>query len=372
MKLLTVFLTCICFALFSQISHGTIYSVTDLGILSNYNNGRTTAGGLNDLGQVSGTSALNEDDYHGYLWDNNDMTDLGDLSGGYDRSVALAVNNLGQVTGWSSTKFNGGNHAFLWDNGDMIDLGISLGPPHDNSQGKDINDLGQIVGRMAASTILDHAFLWQNDTLTDLGTLPDAARSVSEARAINELGQIVGGSMSASLGYRAVTWIDGTISDLGALSESTTSSIALAINDFGQIVGQSRFQGSSNINHAVMWYNGNITDLGVLPGMVKSGAQGINNLGQVVGSSGKEFDSNAFLWDATNGMHDINDLVDESGQGWHLRYALQINDSGQIVGGGTNPDGYERTFLLTPEIPEPSTFILALIAVLALLPLRWR
>ena len=45
--------------------------------------------------------------------------------------------------------------------------------------------------------------------------------------------------------------------------------------------------------------------------------------------------------------------------------ATDIYDLGQIVGYGTNPDGYTRAFLLTP-IPEPSTFALVTLGVLGI------
>ena len=55
----------------------------------------------------------------------------------------------------------------------------------------------------------------------------------------------------------------------------------------------------------------------------------------------------------------MNSLIDPS-SGWILADATAINDSGQIVGNGTNPAGQTHAFLLTP-IPEPAS--LALLAL---------
>ena len=55
--------------------------------------------------------------------------------------------------------------------------------------------------------------------------------------------------------------------------------------------------------HAFLWQNGVMTDLGVLPGDEDSGAGAINNLGQIVGSSGRtdpetyEVTSRSFLYE---------------------------------------------------------------------------
>lgn len=78
-----------------------------------------------------------------------------------------------------------------------------------------------------------------------------------------------------------------------------------------------------------------ITDLGTLPDWSDgSGAVGINNLGHVVGFSGKDplapggpFETRAFLWTVEGGMRDLGILSGTSGSA-----AYDINDRGEVVG----------------------------------------
>ena len=93
-------------------------------------------------------------------------------------------------------------------------------------------------------------------------------------------------------------------------------------------------------------------DLGTLGGEW-SFAQGINDLGQVVGFSqvanGK---SHAFVWNSNDGMVDLDSLGGDS-QAW------AINKNGSIVGYSLVAPGVTHAVLWQP-VPEPSS-ILALL-----------
>ncbi|MDR3621368.1 MAG: PEP-CTERM sorting domain-containing protein [Paludisphaera borealis] len=59
----------------------------------------------------------------------------------------------------------------------------------------------------------------------------------------------------------------------------------------------------------------------------------------------------------TSSIYDLNDLI-PANSGWKLNDAYSINDRGQILGQGIDPEGQHSDFLLTPveQVPEPATW----------------
>ena len=136
---------------------------------------------------------------------------------------------------------------------------------------------------------------------------------------------------------------------------------------------------NGSVQHAVLWNpSGQVIDIGTLgDSTFRSGAISINLLNQVIGNSNggdAQHPDQPFLWTESEGMLDLNDLLDSSGAGWTLVRANDINDLGQIVGFGfycSSPESCEqRGFLLTP-VPEPAAFLL-LLAAAAMVPRRTR
>jgi probable HAF family extracellular repeat protein len=124
------------------------------------------------------------------------------------------------------------------------------------------------------------------------------------------------------------------VEDLGTLGGSR--SWASAINDSGQVVGYSYLAGDQNY-HAFLYKDGKMTDLRTLGG-TSSVAEGINKSGQVVGwSDNSSGERHAFLYNSTNGMKDLNDLI-PADSGWTIEEATAINSNGQIAANGW-PDG---------------------------------
>jgi probable HAF family extracellular repeat protein len=313
-----------------------------------------------------------------------DVTDLGTLGG--DKSMAYALNNTGQVIGTSTTS-DGTFRPFFWHSGMMTDL-RDLGAAFHGVT--DINDDGQIIGNVFISSGIDRAFIWgPSEGMRDLGVL--SGKTKSWAYGMNDHAQVVGGS--ASIGDTRPFLSDSIngIQDLGLLPGTTqgiagdinnsgevvgsctripflwndarglqvletlagTDSIAIAINDHGQIAGNSYT--AEGFIHACLWDEFHrVHDLGTLPGRKTSSALGINNYGDVVGSSMEwpQSDQHVFLW-TVGAMHDLNSYLPPDSS-WELLVAKDINDAGQIVGWGRvdlDGDGtFDEThaFVLTP------------------------
>jgi probable HAF family extracellular repeat protein len=181
--------------------------------------------------------------------------------------------------------------------------------------------------------------------MTDIGTL--APNYSADAYGINNLGQIVGEANSPTAAYHAFRYSNGVMQDLGVLPGGRTST-GTAINNLGHVAGHA--DNSLRNDQAFLWTGSTLADLGTLGGST-SWANGINNLDHVVGwSLVSPSVQHAFLYSGGT-MQDLNSLIDPS-SGWKLTNATAINDLGEIVGQGTDPQGHASAFLLTPT-PEP-------------------
>jgi probable HAF family extracellular repeat protein len=132
---------------------------------------------------------------------------------------------------------------------------------------------------------------------------------------LNDSGQVVGYDYISTSGNHPFLYSNGTLTDLGF------SGIAWGINNSGQIVG------SSN-NTAFLYSNGTMTNLGSFGGSFGSIAYSINNSGQIAGVSWTSGNASldAFLY-SKGTMTDLGSL----GSGT-VPYPLSINNSGQVVG----------------------------------------
>jgi len=159
------------------------------------------------------------------------VTDLGNLGGSY--SYGNAINNTGQVTGYSDTP--SGIHAFLYSNGQMTDLGTldASGSPNAESRGNAINNAGQVTGVSNG-----RAFLYSDGQMIDLGT-PANFKGSTEGTAINDAGQVTGSLDSGPFNIHAFVYSKGQMMDLNDLIDPTldiTLTSAPGVNNRGQIV----------------------------------------------------------------------------------------------------------------------------------------
>jgi probable HAF family extracellular repeat protein len=200
--------------------------------------------------------------------------------------------------------------------------------------------------------------IWENGEIQEL---PTSAKDLEGlAFAINDSGQVVGASGSCAafntnslIGLQplhALLWETGTMTDLGSLGGTGRGNGILAydINNQGQVVGYSDLKGNANF-HAFLWTSATgMQDLGTVSGDVNSIAIAINDAGDVVGASlDAMFNPRAYL--RQNGvMNDLNALV-PANTPLHLLLACSINSNGQIVGLAVTSSGELHGYLATPS-----------------------
>jgi probable HAF family extracellular repeat protein len=229
----------------------------------------SSANGINESGTVVGTGFAPgpdgqpdqgpyNDRNRAFVARDGEMWGLGTLGG--DRSWGTAINDHGQVVGWSDTgepgpvAWNPVSHAFVSagrPGSAMVDLGTLRGK---FSEATAINNAGQVVGSatLAGDRSL-HAFLYQDGTMIDLGTLGQEGGEgsyYSRATDLNELGQVVGHSSRdidpeapfiPGSAYAAFLFDDGELLDLNDLVELEPGWFlidAKGINDWGAIVAE--------------------------------------------------------------------------------------------------------------------------------------
>jgi probable HAF family extracellular repeat protein len=317
------------------------YSITDLGNLG-YPTAR--AAGINESGQVAGTSYLAQRvEYnvgcvprhrpcfvhpeHPFLWSEGKITDLGTLGNGLF-AEGTAINGVGEVAGFSNLK-SGERHAFVFHNGKLTDLG-STGQ---ESRAFAIDDSGVVAGSESIpGEGHTDAVLWANGKVTDLGLLPGEGGIFTNASGINDSKEVVGSGDNRESMERAFLWRGGTMTDIGTLGGPQAA--ANAINNSGQVVGFA--QTSTDADHGFIYQNGKMTDLGL-----NIDPNAISNNGVIVGQGGC---GNAVI--LSNGLcRDLQTLI-PAGSGYELQQALGINNKGQIVVDASTTTTFQNHALL--------------------------
>jgi probable HAF family extracellular repeat protein len=146
--------------------------------------------------------------------------------------------------------------------------------------------------------------------VVDLGTLPGG--SFSAASAVNERGEVVGQSDG-----RAVLWRNGQTFAIGPVG-----SAAVDISELGEVVGATS---GADGNRAFRWQGGESTELAPLPGDTDSLALGVNDRGQVVGLSFGPTAASPVLWGP-------DDVPVNLGESTKLVRADDLNNTGTFVG----------------------------------------
>jgi hypothetical protein len=168
---------------------------------------------------------------------------LGSLSGG--NSSAGGLNEKGQVVVNSSDRYsNLRGRSYLWENGKITDL-VSL--LHVSTSARDINENGQILGQYinySQSAPGDGSFLWEKGEAVDLKNLiaPNSGWEYLGGLKINKKGQIIGYGVFQGQGQAFIMNPTDQIIDPELISEQIPepSTIIGSILGIGTLVNTAR------------------------------------------------------------------------------------------------------------------------------------
>jgi probable HAF family extracellular repeat protein len=257
------------------------------------------------------------------------VTDLGTLGG--TSSSAIAINENGEIVGWSSTRSGPGHAFFRTADGSMIDIGAF--------SAQDVNAAGQVVGYRVASTPVGnvaYAVFWSASTgIIEFGE--------GIARSINDLGEIAGAARNTEGVWRAAFWPSRQTQpvDLGSLGGYSEGQ---GVNNDGVIAGYS--YDAAGVQRAVEWrkVNGNWV-MKKLTDSPYTSAFSVNIHGDIAGGGCPDLEPmrcpehHAFLWPASGGQIALASL------GGPRRHAYGINDNGDVVGFANNSSGKQRAVI---------------------------
>lgn len=300
--------------------------------------------GLNNKGEVVGSVFIGGT-RRGFHWKNGVYTDLQTATGSTATTMLpTAINDRSIIVGNQDVE----PRTFMIRDGQLRPLPITI--PDGVPSVLAINNRNQVVGRGQTSV-----FIWERGQATMLPRLPDSDDYVTNAADINDRGTVAG--ISGSVDERtAVIWKDGAIIPL-PFPEETSNSIAKAINNFDQVVGDAT--GQPGVTKAFLWDSDTFTELPPPAGATASLVWSINDWGAIVGESIMSGGGSprATLW-VSGRPHDLNDLLaanEPLRDQILLVQALFINERGQIVADGVDrTTGTRAPYLLTPTYRAPA------------------
>ncbi len=376
-------------------SQAVQYKVTDLGVNADWQNGFHPRS-INNSGEVlawlnqpygSGRDWIVERPtvWNGQTWlqmpeiDGRSGLDWTYFSESMNDHGVVAVTAMRTAVDYGEPGDNG-IQSYLWNSRTNAITALNNPSPNNgfgNLAGANaINNHGTVAGAMGEAVLGDsasyRAMTWKNGTYTDVsgGLMPGN----SDAQLINGQGAVVGQIYSGEDDNSvAAFFTDGATVRHFLMPQGKDDFDMMDMNDQGIVVfnveGACDANGCGQVGYIWNPVSGETLMVPSTPGIPFTGssANGINNLGQVVGR-GMEGDpytnwDSGLLWDPVDGIQPLNELVvsDAAGHQFWVREGYDINDHGVILATGayhTTPlEG--RLLLLTP-VPEPETYALML------------
>jgi probable HAF family extracellular repeat protein len=295
---------------------------------------------INELGEVSGTSTHNGF-YDGFIW--KETTD----------KVLIPITWPQGMNNRSQVVSNGQIYNFVTH--ETIHVPPAGAWPVPRLQA--INDRGVAVGFSEcqcsnSDRTIQEALVWDAENGSRTIPIPAAKELLRINEANGAVGNIRGGSAGTEGFFYNV--------DSGAYVNMTDLlppymfgrgwSELQDLNEANVVTGRGW---DGNAIRGLIWSEaGGFTFLPEIPGGLidRVYPRGINTTGTVVGWAHLTLHNpRAFVWDAVNGMRNLNDLV-EAPPNFILDWAIKINDQGWVIGIGHYGPGWgtSRGFVLRP------------------------
>lgn len=271
--------------------------------------------------------------FPGFVLSEGRFTTIDVPGGALTQVLAADINDVGTIVG-DFDDADATHHGFVWDGGGRfrtIDF-----PGARGSTISAINNKGQLAGRYSlvspypgdpAGNSQQHSFLWDNGEFVKI----DFPRAVeTQALGINNLGQVVGTYMNADRTFGSFLWENGQIRDIDIPGIPRTDAAMFDINDSGQIVG-SATPGDGTLYGFLL--SGGVVTKFQPPGVAITFAQGINNSGQISGTTyadGTQRTARGFLLAA--GATGPFTTITHPNALQNVTVAFGLNNQGAIVG----------------------------------------
>jgi probable HAF family extracellular repeat protein len=341
------------------------YNATDLGSLRTNPQGSAesvNSASINDFGQIAGryntgATFTNQNTATPTVVNANNAVRQGFI---WENGVFKSITSTGVKNGESDFGAKDGKTIeLLTPNVNTIsNLGTILGTA---------DEVRQPVGLPT-----DRALVWEQDSEGYKLTINDFGGKESYFFDVNNSNTIVGRNILSD-GFEKTIYSDnGVVKDLANLGGD--GGTARGLNNSGQIVGYVDTDSQLDdkfVNTAVIWQKDakgeyQLTDLGTF-GAAQATLRDINDAGQIIGVtsnglSGADAASNPFILRDTNGngKYELSEVTNLGSLGGKTGTVNGINELGQVVGSSTDKDGKSRAFVWTEgKLADLNTLISA-------------
>jgi probable HAF family extracellular repeat protein len=313
---------------------------------------------VNDLGKVVGWSERVGGAVEATMWSSGVPSSLG-LPPAARFSFANAINNVGEVAGYSEIGFVPGDpgnarSATFWGTSGVVDIGAQM--EFEDSIAFDINDGGTVVlqadhpGEFGFFT----GWVW-SEAFGGIPAGPDPLYRFGANFGINDLNDVVGYGAVGFDGHQAILarfngrgWDNGI--EIGPQAVRSPA-IANAISNNGIIVGEAGDDGVHVFEAAMFTLDKTkpVVWLDTLDDFEDSSALDVNDAGLVVGFAERYVqgvpERRAVVW-VDEQIYDLNHLLRKTSRFRVLTNATGVNAVGDVVGYGVLHGGETRPFII--------------------------